>query len=186
MAYLKSERIVLREYRMEDLPYMRKWVNNFDITNNLHDIFIYPQTMHDTESFLKMMAEGKGESKGFIIAAPDTLEYIGQIDLHRIDWKNRSAILGIVIGREEYLGKGIGKEAIELIQEFVFNTLNLNRLELEVYEFNARAFKCYIKCGFVEEGRLRKKLFRQGKYWDVIQMGILKEEYDQKRENAEV
>jgi len=178
MSYLKSDRIVLREYRMEDLPHIREWVNNFEITNNLHDIFIYPQTTHDTESFLKGMIEGKLSVHGFIIATPDNLEYIGQIDLHNIDWKNRTAGLGIVIGKADYLGKGYGKDAIELLKDFVFNTLNLNRLELEVYEYNVRAYKCYLKCGFIEEGRSRKKLFRQGKYWDIIQMSILKEEYE--------
>lgn len=179
MAYLKSDRILLREYRMDDLPHMREWVNNFEITNNLHDIFIYPQTIHDTETFLINMIEGKSGIKGFIIATPDSLEYIGQIDLHKIDWKNRSTTLGIVIGKTEYLGKGYGKDAIELLKDFVFNTLNLNRLDLEVYEFNVRAYKCYLKCGFIEEGRLRKRLYRQGKYWDVIQMSILREEYEQ-------
>jgi RimJ/RimL family protein N-acetyltransferase len=178
VPYLRSDRVLLREYQIEDLPQMRKWVNNFEITNNLHDIFIYPQTIHDTESFLKQKIEGQ-LSKGFIIADSDTHDYIGQIDLHRIDWKNRSAGLGIVIGRQEFLGKGYGKEAIELFKGFVFNTLNLNRLELEVYEFNERAYRCYLKCGFIEEGRLRKKLYREGKYWDVIQMSILREEFEQ-------
>ncbi|MDU7473638.1 MAG: N-acetyltransferase, partial [Paenibacillus macerans] len=45
-----------------------------------------------------MTMEGKTGSKGFVIAEKDTLEYIGQIDLHKIDWQNRSAVLGIVIG----------------------------------------------------------------------------------------
>jgi RimJ/RimL family protein N-acetyltransferase len=178
MPYLNSDRVLLREYQYEDLPFIRQWVNDFEITNNLHDIFIYPQTIHDTESFLKQKVEGTTD-KGFIIAEPKTQEYIGQIDLHRVDWKNRTASLGIVIGRQEYLGQGYGKEAIELLKKFVFNTLNLHRLELEVYEFNIRAHKCYLKCGLIEEGRLRKKLFREGNYWDVIQMGILRDEYEE-------
>ena len=180
MPYLHGNRITLREYRWDDLPHIREWVNDYEITNNLHDVFLFPNTMHDTESFLKLMIEGSAKSKGFIISEKDTLSYIGQIDLHQIDYKNSFATLGIVIGKKNYLGKGFGQEAIEVLQHFVFNTLNLNRLDLEVYEYNERAYKCYLKCGFKEEGRMRKKLFRDGQYWDVIIMSILKNEYVQK------
>lgn len=181
MSHIHSDRIILREYRAEDFHFMRNWVNNAEITNHLSDVFLYPQTVNQTQSFLNGKLEGTNGSKGFVIAAAETLEYIGQIDLHHIDWKNRCAVLGIVIGRDEYLGQGIGQEAIGMMQNFVFHSLNLNRLELEVNENNARAYQCYLKCGFIEEGRLRKKLFQQGQYFDVIQMGILKEEYEQMR-----
>ena len=181
MPHIAGERIVLREYQLTDLSYMRQWVNSPEITNGLSDIFLFPHTYYSTESFLKMMIEGSTEIKGFIIADKDSKEYIGQIDLHKIDWKNRNAVLGIVIGREEYLGKGFGSEAIRMLQDFVFQSLNLNRLELEVYEYNERAYRCYLKCGFKEEGRLRKKLYRNGGYWDIICMGILRSEYESYR-----
>lgn len=177
MPYLNGERIVLRDYRLEDLSHIRKWVNDREITGTLHDVFNFPQTLHDSESFLKMMMESGSSTKGFVIAERESHEYIGQIDLHHIDWKNRCATMGIVIGRQELLGKGYGHEAIELLKDFVFNTINLHRLELDVYENNPRAYSCYLKSGFVEEGRLRKKLYRDGQYWDIIQMGLLREDY---------
>lgn len=177
MSYLTGERIVLRDYRMEDLPSIRKWANDPDITGMLSDIFLYPQTEQATESYLRTMVQGDTDSKGYVIALKDSLDYIGQIDLHQLDWKNRSAILGIVIGRKDLLGQGFGREAIGLLTEFVFDSLNLNRLELDVYAFNERAYRCYLACGFKEEGRMRQKLFRKGKYWDVIKMSILAAEY---------
>lgn len=99
---------------------------------------------------------------GFIIADANSEQYLGQIDLHNIDWRSGSASLGIVIGQSEMLGRGYGREAIELLKGFVFHTLNLHRFELEVYEYNERAYKCYLKCGFVEEGRSRKNYFVTG------------------------
>ncbi|WP_028540217.1 GNAT family N-acetyltransferase [Paenibacillus sp. J14] len=178
MPHIAGERIVLREYQLTDLSYMRQWVNDPEITNGLSDILLFPHTSYSTESYLKMMIEGSTEIKGFIIADKDSKEYVGQIDLHKIDWKNRNAVMGIVIGRKEYLGKGYGSEAIRMLQDFVFQSLNLNRLELEVYEYNERAYRCYLKCGFKEEGRLRKKLYKNGKYWDIICMSILRSEYE--------
>ncbi|MNO50178.1 putative ribosomal N-acetyltransferase YdaF [compost metagenome] len=177
MPHIVGNKITLREYRMEDLDHIRSWVNDEEITRTLSEIFIYPQTLHGTESFLRMILEGKTDSKGFVISEKDTLEYIGQIDLHKLNWLNRSAVIGIVIGRKDLLGQGYGREAISLLQKFAFETLNLNRLELEVYDFNERGRRCYASCGFKEEGRFRQKIFKNGKYCDVVVMSVLAEEY---------
>lgn len=177
MPHVIGERITLREYRMEDLPHIRSWVNDEEITDTLSDIFLYPQTYQNTEAFLRSVVEGSWNSKGFVMADKDSLDYIGQIDLHKLDWKNRSAVLGIVIGRKDKLGQGYGREAIQLLQRYAFDELNLNRLELEVLSFNERAYRCYLGCGFKEEGRLRQKVFKHGRYHDIVVMSILAEEY---------
>lgn len=89
-------------------------------------------------------------------------------------------IFGYRYREKDQLGKGYGSEAIKVLQKFVFEELNLNRLELEVYEYNERAYKSYVKCGFKEEGRYRNKIYKKGKYWDVICMSILKDEFDRR------
>lgn len=178
MPHIPGERIVLREYRREDLPHMRAWTNDAEITEQLSDIFLFAHTLEMTESFLSSMLQGTGEMKGFVIADAATLDYIGQIDLHHLDWKNRSATVGMVIGRKELLGQGYGREAMRLMQRFVFHSLNMHRLELTVYEYNERAMRSYAACGFVEEGRLRGKQFRRGRYWDVVCMSMLQDEYE--------
>ncbi|MFK4301305.1 RimJ/RimL family protein N-acetyltransferase [Paenibacillus sp. RC254] len=185
MPHMIGERIVLREYRQEDIPEIRKWVNDPDITCGLSDVFTYPHSQTNSEAYVQMMIDGNSEIKGFVIAHKDTLDYIGQLDLFKINWMNRHATLGIVIGRDDNLGKGYGREAIRLLQKFVFHTLNLNRLELEVYSYNERAYRCYLACGFKEEGRLRQKLFREGQYYDIIQMGILRSEYEAAEQTTE-
>lgn len=178
MPRLIGKRIILREYMKEDLPHMRKWVNNREITDCLSNIFLFPHTLNNTEDFLNYMLEGKGDqSGGFVIAHKDSEEYIGQIDLLNIDWPNRVAVMGIVIGVQDYLGMGYGTEAIKLLQEFAFNKLNLNKLELDVRAFNLRAIKCYEKCGFVEEGKIRENFYHNGNYEDTLRMGILKKEW---------
>ncbi|WKL05184.1 GNAT family protein [Paenibacillus amylolyticus] len=179
MSRIYGERIVLREYQDSDLDYIKQWVNDPEITGTLSDNFLYPHSSYETEVFFKTMVEGKSSNKSFIIGLKDSLDYIGQIDLYKIDYKNRFACLAIVIGRKEFLGKGYGTEAIRVLQKFVFEELNLNRLELEVYEYNEIAYKCYLKCGFKEEGRYRKKIYKKGKYWDIVCMSILKSEYEQ-------
>ncbi len=82
-----------------------------------------------------------------------------------------------MIGEKEFLGKGFGTEALNLLIINSFNTLNLNRVELEVHDFNTRAYKSYLKLGFQEVGRRRKADYINGKYSDSIIMGLLKEEW---------
>ncbi|MTI69641.1 MAG: GNAT family N-acetyltransferase [Firmicutes bacterium] len=178
MARIYGEDIILREYREDDLKYMRKWVNNPQITKWLSDAFLTPHTYQTTEKYLKHILDYTGKEQiYFVIANKDTGEYIGQLDLIRIDWKNRVGELGIVIGTENNRGKGYGTKAIKLLQKYVFESLNLNRLELELRGYNKRAYKCYKKCGFIEEGRKRKEFYIDGEFTDTIIMSILKEEY---------
>jgi len=69
---------------------------------------------------------------------------------------------------------------MEMLVEYGFNTLNMNRIELTVYEFNIRAYKSYQKAGFIEEGRKRQARYHNGKYHDEIIMAILREEWGTK------
>lgn len=178
MPYLVGERVMLREYRPEDLVPMRAWVNDPRIVEYLSDIFLYPHTLESTEAYLNAMMDPKPNSRGFVIADADTQLYIGQINLDLIDWKNRVGRIGILIGSAERLGRGYGTEAMKLLIPFAFREMNLNRLELEVYDFNERAIRSYLNCGFKEEGRLRERQFKNGVYVDVIQMGLLRSEWE--------
>ena len=111
----------------------------------------------------------------------DSDELIGNCGIHNIDWRNRSGEVGIVIGEKEYQNKGYGTEAMELILEYAFNTVNLNRIELIVYDFNVRAIKLYKKLGFIEEGRKRQFLWIRGRFCDAIIMSILAKEWKEKK-----
>jgi RimJ/RimL family protein N-acetyltransferase len=94
-----------------------------------------------------------------------------------VDWKNRSAVLGIVLGEKKHWGNGFGTDAVRLILGFAFRELNLHRVELDVYDYNVRAIRCYEKAGFRREGTLRDALFRDGAYHDVFRMAVLHSEF---------
>ena len=180
MPRILGEKIMLREYKKDDLAHMREWVNDPEIVDNLSDLFLHAHSLNETEAFLQSILNGSPKDQThFVIADKQTESYIGQIDLIKIDWKNRMTEMGIVLGKKDLLGKGIGTEAIKLLQCFVFERLNMNRLQLFVHDYNQRAYTCYKKCGFVEEGRSRQHFFINGRYTDLIQMAILREEYDQ-------
>jgi len=103
---------------------------------------------------------------------------IGHISLHDIDHLNRHAFIGIFIGEEENRGRGYGAEAIRLVLDYGFKTMNLHCILLSVHADNAAAIACYKKVGFREAGRRREYIFKDGKYIDQIYMDILEHEFE--------
>jgi len=177
MGHIVGERIVLREYRREDLPHMRTWVNDERITHYLSHIFLPPQTVPMTEGFLERVLSGQHGNYHFVIADKETLGYIGQIDLFSVNAVNQTAELGIVIGSADQQNRGIGSEAIGLLLRFAFQSANLHRIDLWVDADNARGIRCYEKCGFVREGVRRQCYFKGGKFGDLVLMGMLRDEW---------
>jgi RimJ/RimL family protein N-acetyltransferase len=112
---------------------------------------------------------------GIRILTDDRL--IGFISLGGFDWAARNVWIGIGIGERTDWGKGYGTDAMRIVLRYAFNTLNLNRVTLDVFEENVRAQRCYEKCGFQVEGRARQFLNRHGTRSDLIYMGILREDW---------
>ncbi|WP_409254209.1 GNAT family N-acetyltransferase [Bacillus sp. SCS-153A] len=112
-----------------------------------------------------------------VIVLRKTDEVIGDLALNEIDHLNRNANIRIALHDPQYFGKGYGTEALKLILEHGFMTLNLYRIGLCVYSYNARARKSYEKLGFKQEGVIRSELFYDGEFHDNIVMGLLRDEF---------
>jgi RimJ/RimL family protein N-acetyltransferase len=133
-----------------------------------------PQTVEAEEQWYDDQV--RAGNKVFAIETQDGV-LIGNISLHNIHVRCHHAELGIVIGEKDYWGKGYGTDAITTLLDYCFNELNLQRVWLRVFSFNQRGIRCYEKCGFVVEGRLRRHMWRHGSYHDELHMGILREEW---------
>ena len=177
MDKLTGRRIVLREFRQEDISGIRSWVNDADTTRFMGGTFMKPQTWEQTESYLSNILNGNAGGVNLVIADREKKRYLGQCALSLIDQTARHAELAIVLAPDS-AGQGYGAAAIGLLLEFAFRQMNLNRVYLRVYAANERAVRCYEKCGFQVEGRLRDHVFRDGQYEDVLEMGVLRREYD--------
>ena len=94
-----------------------------------------------------------------------------------IDLIHSEAWVGIGIGDRELWGKGYGTDAMKLCLQYAFSELNVYRVSLDLFEYNPRALRTYEKAGFRLEGRTRKDLMREGKRYDSLWMGILREEW---------
>ena len=100
---------------------------------------------------------------------------VGFITYKESNYCNKVYSIGITIG-SKYWGRKYGQDAIKTLLKYLFEELNAIRVELEVIKYNLRAINCYKKCGFVEEGIRRNKVYIEGEYVDTLIMGILREE----------
>lgn len=109
---------------------------------------------------------------------------IGFVGLGEVEWHHGDSFVGIGIGERDYWGRGYGTDAMRVLLRYAFDELNLHRVSLGVFEYNTRARRAYEKAGFVVEGRGRQELHRDGRRWDMIFMGILREEWQRARADA--
>jgi RimJ/RimL family protein N-acetyltransferase len=178
---IEGKIVRIRALEQTDIDEIMKWVNDPEVIDNL--LMRYPVSRCLEEKWLEKAYDTSDmRNKTFALETKDGV-YIGGIGLHKINWENRNAEVGIVIGKKEYWGKGYGTDAMLALLDFAFNHMNLHRVYLQVYDFNVRGIRSYEKCGFKKEGALRDDRFSRGKYHDTIIMGILKEEYEKIRQD---
>lgn len=169
-------RVQLRAFERDDLDTVIRWVNDEEVTLTLSDAFIYPVSRSDEMKWLDSVALANHREKVFAIE-DERNRLIGSVGLHQINWVERKAELGLLIGEKSCWGKGYGFAAIQAILQLSFQKMNLHRVYLRVFEFHQRAIHLYDKCGFVREGLLREDHYRGGGYCNTLVMGILQQEF---------
>jgi RimJ/RimL family protein N-acetyltransferase len=173
--YLIGPALYLRPLDKTDATLVMPWLNDPEVNRTLRTCIPINQVVE--EAFIARVSQGD-HSLPLVIVLRENDKPIGVTGLHEIDYRNRHAGFGITIGAKDEWGKGYGAEATRLIVGHAFATLNLNRVWLEVYEYNLRGQRAYEKVGFKKEGVLRQDNFREGRYWNTIIMGLLREEWE--------
>ncbi|MEM1689050.1 MAG: UDP-4-amino-4,6-dideoxy-N-acetyl-beta-L-altrosamine N-acetyltransferase [Candidatus Hadarchaeales archaeon] len=165
----KDEKNIVLKMRNHDT--VRKWMyNNRIISPHEHYRFIWSL---------------KKDSKNFYFLVRRQNKFMGVVYLTRVDFMNRNGYLGLY-ANPFFSEKKIGTILGNILLKLAFDIAGLHTLKLEVIEDNERAIHLYKKLGFVEEGRLREFVFRDGKWKDVIIMGMTEEEYRRKRHESGV
>lgn len=177
MPHIRGPRLILREYREEDFPCLRGWINDPETTQNMSPIFDRVQTEAMTREFFNNVTGNKLPGHYMIIADGETEEYIGQCDLRTSSDPSHQAGLAIVIPDLANRGKGYGREAMDLILQLGFNRLNLHKIWLHVFARNTGAIHLYETLGFHTDGVLREDVYRDGQYLDVLVMSLLDREW---------
>lgn len=170
-----GELVRLRAITTADLPMLVEWRNDPEIKALLGG-WSFPVSLEaEQEWFAK--ARQEQSTQRLAIEVLEDSRYVGNIGLYDINWKDRKAEYGILIGDKSAWGRGYGLDASNALLCYAFRELNLHRISLRVLAQHRRAIRLYEKIGFREEGRLREDTFRGGVYQDSLLMGILASEF---------
>lgn len=113
----------------------------------------------------------------FMISITQQNKKIGTIGFSNIDYKNQKAEYGVMIGDKASQSNGYAKEASIGLINYGFKEMNLQKIYLKVLRNNERAIHLYNKLQFKKEGILRKEIFKNGDFQDVVMMSILRDEW---------
>ncbi len=160
----------------EEIEKFTEWMNDFqvtDYTGRTSQIMTYENEKEYLEN-----AGKNTDKRTFNIVSLEDDKLVGAVGLEKINWIERSAVLGIFIGDNDFRSNGYGTEAIKLLLEYGFRYINLHSIRLDLLSVNERAHKCYLKCGFKDTGASREQIFLNGKYYDELHMDILESEFE--------
>jgi len=172
-----GELIRLRAPEREDLPRFVAWLNDPDVRKNL--ALSLPLSLLEEERWLENMLQQPPPEHSMVIEIRDGDGWkpAGNCGFHFLDWRCRSGELGLFIGEKSLWNQGYGTDTVRLLLRHGFNTLNLNRISLKVFETNLGGIRSYEKAGFVHEGRFRQAEYQDGRYLDVLFMSVLRSEW---------
>ena len=176
--FLVGHKVYLRGLEESDLSsdYFQ-WFNDQEVSRmNSHGRF--PNNIKKMEQYLDYIYSNSALLVLAIIAK-DSNTHIGNLSLQNIDWIDRNAELAIVSGNSPYRGKGYAKEACAIIVNHGFEQLNLHRIYCGTSEDNIPMQKLAEYVGMKVEGRRRETSFKNGRYVDYIQYGVLDREFQE-------
>ena len=174
---LEDAIVKLRPLEESDLPTTVAWRNDPTIRDQILS-FRFPVSRAMEAKFIARAIEGEGAAQcvvGVVDKADGAL--CGLVYLRDIDWISRNACFGMMIGRRDRQRRGLGRSALTLMLDHAFNVLNLERVYLYVVEYNQAARRLYESAGFTYEGALRQHVALDGRYYDLLPMGLLRSEY---------
>jgi RimJ/RimL family protein N-acetyltransferase len=171
--------VYLRAAEREDIPRFVAWLNDYRTSRTL--ALSAPLSIPMEEAWFEGIVAEQGNGRYLFTAcliADD--RPIGNVSLFDLDHVNGNAGVGIMIGDAADRGRGHGTDMLEALLRFGFASLRLERIWLDVFDFNPRARLVYERIGFQHEGVLRHAIFREGRFVDLRRMSILSGEWRQR------
>src|SRR3989338_4292601 len=141
---LKGPRITLRPIKLSDAPNYVRWFVDKKVIRYLASQ--EPLTLKKEYEYINKQAKNKNSINYAIIN--EEKKHIGSAGFNEVNWKDKRAVFGIVIGEKDQWGKGYAGECIKVLAYYLFKKLKFNRFELDVSVANTRGVKAYQKAGF--------------------------------------
>lgn len=158
-------KIGLRAVEESDLENLKNWRNDQNFRKNFREF--RELNTKNQQSWFDKISKSKNDFM-FSIVELESHELIGACGLLYVDWINRSADFSFYIGKDlSYIDEKYSFDAAKTLLKYGFETLNLNKIWMELYEFDSDKLNFFKeKLGFLTDGKLRENCFSEGKYWD--------------------
>lgn len=173
VVFIQGEQIDLLVKNIEHVKIYHKWVNNPIVRK-----YLSVEIPLSLEEIKKQWFPDYKDDKNiwFEIWYKENQIPIGMVGLFKINYIYQTAEIGIFIGETKYWGKGIGTEAVNMILDYAFNTLNFRKILGGVNTTNTQSLKMFKKVGFIEEGHLKDMEFINGEWTDLKWLSIFKKD----------
>jgi hypothetical protein len=171
---MESKNIIIRPSVFSDCKQFAKWETKFAVTE-----FFSINCDRDYEEVVLEFVERMADKTKLQFTICDKQEnLLGRIYISNLSKEYDSLdITRIYIGDPNERGKGYGKEALKLMLDYCFINLHMERVSLDYFEGNKVASALYESMGFKHEGLARNACKKDGKYYDLNLMSILRSEY---------
>jgi len=176
---IKSKRLFFKKVAKKDLGYIKNWRNSkgvwefnsqYTLLNQLNQKLWYDEINSKTSHQIM-----------FTIFNFKNKTPIGICGFRYFDSKNKSADVSILLGTEKYRGRKLGTEALDLLVNFGFNSLNLHHISARIFSNNYRSIKVFENMNFKLDATLRDCIWRCGKWWNIYSYSLLSHEYNNKK-----
>ena len=179
---LTTERLTLKPHTSANLEWLNTLFNDPD--EQYYDDDRPPrealETLEETQKTLDRILNRPSDSGHIDFAIHRKVDdaLIGCGMIAHIDPYNRHCDLGISMGYDKAnWGKGYAREALQTVITYCFTELDLNRIGVQIYEFNARSIRLFEGLGFCREGVKRQFVFKDGTFKDEVQYSLLREDW---------
>ncbi|KAF8156987.1 acyl-CoA N-acyltransferase [Crassisporium funariophilum] len=181
MFHTKS--LLLRAFRDSDLDNIIALYNHQRVVSLISSRFPVPRGDKLKEEYRELI--NNSTEMFCVLELPEDSSFVGFTTLLAQSERGHRLANFAVVLKPDHWNKGYGSEVVEFMLDHGFRCLNLHRIALDVYDGNERANAVYKRFGFVEEGRRRKERWVDGGWRDTIQMGILAEEWAERKSKLE-
>ncbi len=172
-------KVELQPFKATDIDCLLSWVDSKELLLSwAGSFFEFPLTREQCEQYWQTSQGGSPSRLIFKAVDTDTDEALGHIELDGFDWENQSAFISrVLVGPKVWRGKGLGGVIVAQLVDAAFSELGLHRLAVGVLDFNDVAIRCYEKCGFQYEGRYRDIVKDGSRFYSVVTMSLLRNEW---------
>ena len=170
---IAGEHVILRAFEREDAERCYRWMNDPNIVRTLKSR--YPIAFSNEMEWLERAMRALATERHFAVERKDDRSHIGNASIHDIDWVSRTAWFGLFIGEPTAWNRGFGGDAIGTLVRFAFDDMNLEKLRINVFDYNDRAKHVLEGHGFVVEGKLTRDFYREGAWHDIVIFSVFRD-----------